>query len=81
MGSLQFADLQTRPTELLELTSLTLAEFQLLVPPFEAAFPSPMATWRLDGRPRTARRYTTDTNCPLPAPEDRLLCILVSRKT
>src|SRR5688572_2122965 len=81
VGSLQFADLQTRPTELLDLTSLTLAEFQQLVPPFEAAFQAHMAGWRLDGRPRTARRYTTYTNCPLPTPEDRLLFILVYLKT
>jgi Helix-turn-helix of DDE superfamily endonuclease len=40
-----------------------------------------MALWCLDGTPRTARRYTTDTNCPLPTPEDRLLCILVYLKT
>src|SRR5882724_11046863 len=40
-----------------------------------------MADWRLDGKPRTARRYTTDKNCPLPTPEDRLLCILVDLKT
>jgi hypothetical protein len=40
-----------------------------------------MADWRLDGRPRTARRYTTYTNCPLPTPEDRLLFILVYLKT
>jgi hypothetical protein len=40
-----------------------------------------MADWRLDGRPRTARRYTTYTNGPLPSPEDRLLCILVYLKT
>ena len=38
MGTLQFADLQTRPTEVLDLTSLTVEEFQQLVPPFEAAF-------------------------------------------
>jgi hypothetical protein len=63
------------------LTSLTLAEFQQLVPPFEAAFQAHMAEWRLDGRPRTARRYTTDTNCPLPTPEDRLLFLLVYLKT
>ena len=72
MGTLRFADLQTRPTEVLDLTSLTLDEFQRLVPPFEAAFEAHMAAWRLDGRPRTARRYTTYTNCPLPTPEDRL---------
>ena len=81
MGSLRFADLQTRPTEVLDLTSLTLAEFQPLVPPFEAAFQAHMAYWRLDGQPRTARRYTTYQNCPLPAPEDRLLFILVYLKT
>jgi hypothetical protein len=40
-----------------------------------------MADWRLDGKPRTARRYTTYTNCPLPRPEDRLLCIQVCLKT
>ena len=66
MGTLRFADLQTRPTELLDLTSLTVEEFQQLVPPFEAAFQAHMAAWRLDGQPRTARRYTTYRNCPLP---------------
>src|ERR687888_1538805 len=81
MGTLQFADIQPRPTEVLDLTSLTLDEFQRLVPPFEAAFEAHMADWRLDGRPRTARRYTTYTNCPLPTPEDRLLFILVYLKT
>ena len=63
------------------MTSLTVAGFRALVPPFEAAFQAHMATWRLDGRPRTARRYTTDTNGPLPTPEDRLLFILVYLKT
>jgi hypothetical protein len=81
MGSLRFTELQPRPTEVLDLTSLTLDEFQRLVPPFEAAFEAHMAEWRLDGRPRTARRYTTYTNCPLPTPEDRLLFILVYLKT
>jgi hypothetical protein len=81
MGSLRFTEIQTRPTEVLDLTSLTLDEFQRLVPPFEAAFEAHMADWRLDGRPRTARRYTTYTNCPLPTPEDRLLFILVYLKT
>ncbi len=81
MGNLRFADLQTRPTEVLNLTSLTLEEFQQLVPPFEAAFQAHMAEWRLDGQPRTARRYPTYKNCPLPTPEDRLLFILVYLKT
>jgi hypothetical protein len=81
MGTLRFADLQNRPTEVLDLTSLTVKEFQELVPPFEAAFQAHMTEWRLDGRPRTARRYTTYTNCPLPMPEDRLLFLLVYLKT
>jgi hypothetical protein len=59
MGTLRFADLQTRPTEVLDLTSLTGDELRQLVPPFEAAFQAHMAHWRLDGQPRTARRYTT----------------------
>ena len=81
MGTLQFADIQTRPTEVLDVTSLTVEEFRELVPPFEVAFQAHMAAWCLDGRPRTARRYTTYTNCPLPTPEDRLLFILVYLKT
>jgi Helix-turn-helix of DDE superfamily endonuclease len=81
MGSLRFADIQTHPTEVLDLTSLTLEECQQLVAPFEAVFQTHMAYWRLDGQPRTARRYTTYRSCPLPMPEDRLLFILVYLKT
>jgi hypothetical protein len=80
LGTLRCADLQTRPTALLDLTSLTRAEFQQLVRPFEAAFQAHLAAWRLDGQPRTARRYTTDRNCPLPTPEERLLFLLVDLK-
>ena len=47
----------------------------------EDAFQSHMREWRLDGKPRTARRYTTYKNCPLPQPQDRLLFILVYLKT
>jgi DDE superfamily endonuclease len=81
MGTLRFVDLQPRPTEVLDLTSLTLDEFRQLVPPFETAFQAHMTVWRLDGQPRTARRYTTYRNCPLPTPEDRLLFILIYLKT
>ena len=81
MGNLRFTDLQTRPLEVLDLTSLTVDELRCLVPPFEAAFQAHMAQWRFDGQPRTARRYTTYKNCPLPTPEDRLLFILTYLKT
>src|SRR5437016_8969850 len=81
MASLRFTDVQARPTEFLDLTSLTLDEFQQLVQPFEAAFQAHMAAWRLDGKPRTARRFSVYKNCPLATPEDRLFFLLVYLKT
>jgi len=81
MAGVRFTELQSRPLEFLDFTSLTLEEFQQLVPPFETAFQARMAAWRLDGKPRTARRFTVYKNCPLPTPEDRLLFILVYLKT
>jgi hypothetical protein len=81
MAVLRFTALQSRPMEFLDFTSVTLDEFQQLVPPFEAAFHARMAAWRMDGKPRTARRFTVYKNCPLPTPEDRLLFILVYLKT
>jgi hypothetical protein len=81
MAGVRFPDLQSRPTEFLDFTSLTLDEFQQLVPPFEAAFHAHMAAWCLDGKPRTARRFTVYEHCPLRTPEDRLLFILVYLKT
>src|SRR6266446_3949247 len=81
MASRQFADVQSRPTEFLDFTSVTLDEFQQLVPPFEAAFQAHMAVWRLDGKPRTARQFAVYSNCPLPTPEDRLFFILAYIKT
>ena len=81
MAGLRFTDLQSRPTEFLDFTSLTLDEFPQLVPPFETAFQCQMAAWRMDGKPRTARRFTVYKNCPLPTPEDRLLFVLTYVKT
>jgi Helix-turn-helix of DDE superfamily endonuclease len=81
MSRLRYTDLVRKPTDVLDMTSLTLDEFQMLVPTFEQAFQAHMAQWRLDGKPRTARRYTTYSNCPLSTPEDRLLFILVYLKT
>jgi hypothetical protein len=81
MASLRFTDAQARPTEFLDFTSLTLDEFQQLVPPFEAAYQAHLAAWRLDGKPRTTRRFTVYKTCPLPTPEDRLFFILTYLKT
>jgi hypothetical protein len=81
MAGLRFTELQSRPMEFLDFTSVTLDEFQQLVPPFEAAFQTRMAAWRMDGKPRTARRFTVYKNCPLPTSEDRLFFILTHLKT
>jgi hypothetical protein len=81
MARLRFADVQSRPTEFLDFTSLTLDEFHQLVPSFEAAFQAHMAAWRLDGKPRTARQFAVYKNCPLPTPEDRLFFLLTYLKT
>ncbi len=81
MAGLRFTDLQSRPTEFLDFTSVTLDELQQLVPPFEAAFHAHRAVWRLDGQPRTARRFTVYQHCPLPTPEERLFFLLTYLKT
>ena len=59
MRRLRFTDLEPNPTDVLDMTSLTLEEFQLLVPAVETAFQAHMALWRLDGKRRRARRYVT----------------------
>src|SRR5438445_13687843 len=81
MAGLRLTDLQSRPLEFLDFTCVTLDEFQHLVPPFETAFQARMAAWRMDGKPRTARRFTVYKNCPLPTPEDRLFFLLTYLKT
>jgi len=81
MTRLRYAELARKPMDVLDMTSLTPDEFQLLVPAVETAFQAHMALWRLDGKPRTARRFTVYKNCPLPTPEDRLLFVLVYLKT
>src|SRR5499427_1326965 len=81
MAGVRFTELQSRPMAFLDFTSLTLDKLQQLVPPFETAFQCQMAAWRMDGKPRTARRFTVYNNCPLPTPEDRLLFILIYIKT
>src|SRR3954449_13569489 len=81
MTGVRFADVQGRPAEFLNLTSLTLEEFEVLGAPFEAAFQDHMAACRLDGKPRTSRRFTVYRSCPLATPEDRLFVLLTYLKT
>jgi hypothetical protein len=73
---LRFADIESKPYVVLDMTSLVVEEFRALVEPFEEEFRAHTTKWRLDGLPRTARIYTTYKNCPLPTPEDRLLFVL-----
>ena len=81
MAAVRFSDVRSRPTEFLDLTSLTPDEFEQLIPPFEAAFQAHMAQWRLDGKPRTARQFAVCKNCPLPTPQERLFFLLTYLKT
>jgi Helix-turn-helix of DDE superfamily endonuclease len=73
---LRYQDIKTKAYRILDLTSLTVDEFEQLVPPFEAAFVRHMREWTMEAKPRSGRRYSQYTNCPLPTPEDRLLFIL-----
>jgi hypothetical protein len=73
---IQYATEHTKTNRIRELTSLTDAQFAQLVDPFEAAFLRHMDAWTMEGLPRTGRRYSQYTTCPLPTPEDRLLFIL-----
>src|SRR5512135_2572405 len=81
MSGLRYAEESRREREFLDLTTLTVEEFEQLVPHFEQAFQERMKQWCLDGKKRSGRPYTTYANCPLPTPEDRLLFILVYVKT
>ena len=81
MSGLRYAEASQRELKFLDMTSLTVEEFGQLVPSFEEAFQERMKEWRLDGKRRSGRGYTTYANCPLPTPEDRLLFILVYLKT
>jgi hypothetical protein len=48
---------------ILDLTNLTVDEFETLLPAFEAAFVQHMEAWPLEGTPRRGRRYSQYANC------------------
>ena len=62
----QCADGQSRPTECLACTRLTLDALPPLVPPCEAACHAPRAAGRRAGQPRSARRFRVSQPCPCP---------------
>jgi hypothetical protein len=78
---MRYADVSRREQKLQDVTSLTVKEFEKLVPVFEEEFQEYMKTHCLDGKERVGRGYVTYANCPLPTAEDRLLFILVYLKT
>jgi Helix-turn-helix of DDE superfamily endonuclease len=73
---LRYQDEKSKANRIVDLTSLTLEQFEQLVKPFDAAFVRHMQLWTMEGLPRTGRCYSQYANCPLPTPEDRLLFIL-----
>lgn len=77
---LRYATERAKVYRILDLTSLTVEEFELLVPAFERAFLAHMQNWTLEGKPRTGRRYSQYATSPLPSPEDRLLFLLTYLK-
>ena len=74
--TLRYEDIKTKTNRILDLTSLTVDEFEQLVVPFEAAFVRHMSEWTMEGKRRSARAYSPYANSPLPTPQDRLLFIL-----
>jgi hypothetical protein len=73
---LRYATERDKATQIQNLTSLTVEQFEQLVEPFEQAFVRHMSEWTMEGTPRTARAYTPYANSPLPTKEDRLLFLL-----
>jgi len=78
---MRYADVSRKEQKFQNFTSLTVKEFEKLVPVFEEEFQEYMKTHCLDGKERVGRRYVTYANCPLPTAEDRLLFLLVYLKT
>ena len=66
MNGLRYAEVSQKEPKFLDLTSLTVEEFDQLVPAFEEAFQERMNEWRLDGKKRSGRGYRTYSNSPLP---------------
>jgi hypothetical protein len=75
MAGVRFNKVQSRPTEFLDLTSLTPDEFEQLIPPFEGAFQAHMARWRLDGPAPHANLASTKI---APCPHLKIACSFCS---
>lgn len=78
---MKYSEIRRKEQKCQDFTSLTVDEFEKLVPVFEEEFQEYMKTHCLDGKERSGRGYVTYANCPLPSPADRLFFILVYIKT
>jgi hypothetical protein len=65
-----------RAGSLRTMTGFTAPECTVLLPHFEQALAAYLQDRTIDGQPRTSRRYSTYTTCPLPTIADKLLFIL-----
>jgi hypothetical protein len=73
---LRYTTEKDKAYRVLDLTGLSVDEFEQLVEPFEQAFVRHMQQWTMEGKPRNVRAYSPYANSPLPTSEDRLLFIL-----
>lgn len=76
MGKLRYIEIKSKATEFLALTSVSIDEFEILVPHFEKAYQEHMTTWCMNGQLRRKRSYTTYGTCPLATAADRLLFVM-----
>jgi hypothetical protein len=59
---LRYATERDKNYRILDLTSLTVEEFEALIPAFQTAFLASMADWTMEGKRRTGRRYSQYAN-------------------
>ena len=76
MAGVRFNDVQSRPFEFLDLTSLTLEEFEQLIPPFEQAFQAShgqvVSRWQT---PAPRANLASTKIAPLPTPRRSLVLL------
>jgi hypothetical protein len=77
---LRYEELKKHPRKFLAMTGYTVAEFEALLPHFQAEFEKHVAIYRLDGKKRSKRSYSAYKNSPLPTVADKLLFILIYLK-
>ena len=73
---LRYASERDKANQILNLTSLTVEQFEQLVEPFEQAFVRHMKPVDNGGKAAHGTRLYPVCNSPLPTPEDRLLFLL-----